>query len=270
MQRKFKIVAALGAVAAVGLAVLIGLPLISATNASSASTSAPIDATTPPAGNHPVSIPLAAGPYPAQCPNGYVALTFDNGPTKLTPQLVATLRQLGVKATFFDWGDRVLQYPKLVRQQAAQGWVGNHSFDHPDLESLSDKAMFNQLLGTNQIIEKVTGNAPTLFRPPFDDMDWEIAHAAESLGMTPVEWTTDSYDYTVAGDTPAKIVANAEKVAPGGIILFHDGYQATIKALPAIVDNLASRGLCAGQILPSATPTVTSWDETFYAEVGHW
>jgi peptidoglycan/xylan/chitin deacetylase (PgdA/CDA1 family) len=223
---------------------------------------------TPTAGNFPVVIPVDSSARPAQCPSGYVALTFDDGPTKLTSRLLAVLRQIGVKATFFDTGSHALQFPAQVKQESLQGWVGNHSFSHPDLVTAGEPAAFNELLGTNQVLQKITGQTPTLFRPPFDDINYRVDFDARDLGMTSVIWTTDSYDYSKA--STAQIEANAEKVPPGGIILFHDGYQATIKALPAIIDNLAARGLCAGQIVRSAQPIVTSWDQTFYATVVHW
>jgi peptidoglycan/xylan/chitin deacetylase (PgdA/CDA1 family) len=257
-----------GAIVTVVAGVVAGTLLIGGGPGGNRSDAAVMAEGTPPTGNFPVTIPVNSSPRPAQCPNGYVALTFDDGPTKQTPQLLAVLRQIGAKATFFDIGSHALQYPAQVKQESLQGWVGNHSFSHPDLVTAGEPAAFNDLLGTNQVIQKITGQAPTLFRPPFDDINYRVDFDARDLGMTSVIWTTDSYDY--GGASTAQIEANAEKVPPGGIILFHDGYEATIKALPAIVDNLAARGLCAGKIVASAQPIITSWDQTFYATVVHW
>jgi peptidoglycan/xylan/chitin deacetylase (PgdA/CDA1 family) len=222
----------------------------------------------PRGGTFPVTIPSNPTARTPEYPNGYVALTFDDGPTKLTPRLLAVMRKIGVKATFFDTGSHALQYPDAVRQETFQGWVGNHSYSHPNLVTLGEPGAFNELLGTNQVLQKITGQAPTLFRPPLDAINYKVDFDARELGMTSVEWTTDSYDYT--GASTAQIVANAEKVPPGGIILFHDGNQNTINALPAIVDNLAHRGLGVGKIVYSPKPIITSWDETFYATVVHW
>jgi peptidoglycan/xylan/chitin deacetylase (PgdA/CDA1 family) len=223
---------------------------------------------TPPSRIVPVSIPVDSSPRPAACHSGYVALTFDDGPTKLTSKLLAVLRQIGVKATFFDLGSHALEYPAQVKQESLQGWVGNHSFSHPDLVSVGEPAAFKELLGTNQVLQRITGQTPTLFRPPFAATNHQVEFDARDLGLTSVIWTTESHDY---GQTStAQIEANAEKVAPGGIILFHDGNERTIKALPVIVDNLAARGLCAGQIVSSAQPIVTSWGQTFNATVVHW
>jgi peptidoglycan/xylan/chitin deacetylase (PgdA/CDA1 family) len=274
MRRKFDIGATLGAVTVFTGAFLFFGPTSGETAApptATATAAASLLASAPPPGTHQVTIPLAPRPYPAQCPNGYVAITFDNGPIPgYTNEIVAVLARYGVKATFFDWGDRAQANPSLVKEQAQHGWVENHTYDHPDLEALTPVQQLTQMSSTDGIIKHITGVEPYLMRPPLDDVDWQIAHEASSLGLTWVSWTTDTYDYTVDGDTAALVEANAAKVQPGGILLFHDGYQWVIDALPTVIKDLAARGLCAGKIVPSSNPTITSWDETFYAEVGHW
>jgi peptidoglycan/xylan/chitin deacetylase (PgdA/CDA1 family) len=267
VKRVFTIGGAVAVAAALVGAVLVALPMVG--GASSQDGSAIVaERLNMTEGTYPVTIPANSAPKAGECRNGYVALTFDDGPTKLTPKLLTTLRKIGVKATFFDVGRQALLYPAWVKQESYQGWVGNHSYSHPDLVAIGEPGAFNELLGTNQVIQKITGQTPTLFRSPFDDINYQVDFDARDLGMTSVIWTTDSHDYT--GVNAATIVANAETVAPGGIILFHDGYQATIDALPKIVDNLASRGLCAGQIVPSPDPIITSSDQSFYATVVHW
>jgi hypothetical protein len=91
--------------------------------------------------------------------------------------------------------------------------------------------------------------------------------AGERASVTP---TKPAVIGAQAQGSTAQIIANAETVQPGGIILFQDGYQSTLDALPKIVDNLAPRALCAGKIAPSPDPIVTGWDQTFYARVVHW
>src|SRR5512135_3540759 len=69
-----------------------------------------------------------------------IALTFDDGPHgNKTLQLLAVLKQLDVKATFFVVGKMVDKAPWLVREEFAQGHeIGNHTYDHPNLDKLSD------------------------------------------------------------------------------------------------------------------------------------
>ncbi|MET7303272.1 polysaccharide deacetylase family protein [Embleya sp. NPDC005575] len=215
--------------------------------------------------------PAHADPAPpAPCSAGYAAISFDDGPTTLTPAYVRALNDAGwVKATFFLTGAHALDYPQYVRQIAAGGhWIGNHSFSHPFLDELSGEDAFNELLGTNQILQAGTGHAPTLFRPPYGRTNAAIRQDATTFGMTEVLWTNDSFDYN--GISTDDIVANALRVQPGGIILLHEGYETTLAAIPRIIDGLAERGLCAGKIVPTTTP-VEAWPgSTYYATAAHW
>lgn len=219
---------------------------------------------------------LAAGPAAPQaaasepCANGYVAITFDDGPTAMTPDYVQALYDAGwVRATFFLTGAHALDYPQYVDLLAQNGhWIGNHSFSHPFLDDLGEPDTFNELLGTNQILLSQTGSAPTLFRPPYGRTNAQVRQDAYTLGMTEVLWTADSFDYN--GITTQEIVDNALQVQSGGIILLHEGYATTLAAIPQIVDGLAERGLCAGKVVPSETP-VEAWPgTTYYAVAGHW
>jgi peptidoglycan/xylan/chitin deacetylase (PgdA/CDA1 family) len=210
--------------------------------------------------------PAPTGP----CAAGYVALSFDDGPSAMTPAYIQALNDAGwVKATFFLEGAHALDYPQYVRQLAGAGhWIGNHSFSHPFLDRLGEPDAFDELLGTNQIIQSQTGHAPALFRPPYGRTNAQIRQDATTLGMTEALWTTDSFDYN--GISTDDIVANALTVRPGGIVLMHEGYQSTLAAIPRVVDGLAERGLCAGKIVPSATP-VEAWPgTTFHATAAHW
>ncbi|MFI1582697.1 polysaccharide deacetylase family protein [Embleya sp. NPDC020630] len=212
-----------------------------------------------------------ADPQPTgPCAAGYAAITFDDGPSTLTPAYVRALNDAGwVKATFFLTGAHALDYPQHVTQIAAGGhWIGNHSFSHPFLDELGEPDAFNELLGTNQILQSATGHAPSLFRPPYGRTTPGIRQDATTLGMTEVLWTVDTYDYN--GISTDDIVANALTVRPGGIILLHEGYTTTLAAIPRIVEGLAERGLCAGRIVPSTTP-VEAWPgTTFFATAAHW
>jgi endo-1,4-beta-xylanase len=216
-----------------------------------------------------MTIPLDPGPFPSFCPNGYVGLSFDDGPTAYTPKLLAALNKYQVKATFFDIGAQVQKYPAYAKQEAAAGdWIGNHTWDHPAMATLTAAQQVAELQQAQAEIQEVTGQTPVLWRPPYDSINGQVAASGYDTGLTWVSWTTDTYDYN--GISAAQIESNAATVPPGGILLMHDGYQTTINALPTIIKNLAARGLCAGKVVPSPAPTINGWDETFYAMVGHW
>jgi len=180
---------------------------------------------------------------------GYVALTFDDGPHPgSTVALLRALKAGRARATFFIWAEHALQHPGLLRaQQAARMWIGNHTFSHPRLTQLKEPAAYQELARAQQAIRQITGQAPTLFRPPYGDTDERVQAGAAGLGLAEVLWTVDSRDW--AGATSEEIVAAAATVQPGGIILLHDsGYQATIDAVPGILRGLADRGLRPGRI----------------------
>ncbi len=215
-----------------------------------------------------VSAQAAAGP--GQCSAGYVAITFDDGPTPMTSAYLRALADNGqTRATFFLTGANAEQDPDSVRKVAEAGHaIGNHSYSHPFLDEAGEPEAFDELLGTNQIIESAVGVSPSLFRPPFGRTNAQIRADATELGMTEVLWTTDSFDYDNV--TTDEIVRNALTVRPGGIILLHEGYQTTLDALPAIVKGLTDRGLCPGKVTPSDTAVETWPGQTHNATARAW
>src|SRR3954468_22194648 len=113
----------------------------------------------------------AVSPAPAHAAacNGYVGLTFDDGPSnRNTPALLNALRQNGLRATMFNEGQYAAAYPAQVRAQVSAGmWVGNHSYTHPHLTQQSQSQMDSEISRTQQAIAAAGGGTPKLFRPPY-------------------------------------------------------------------------------------------------------
>ena len=80
--------------------------------------------------------------HAASCSAGYVGLTFDDGPSNAhTPALLNALKQNGLKATLFNEGQFAVAFPAQVQAEVAAGmWIGNHTYDHPHLTTLSSGA----------------------------------------------------------------------------------------------------------------------------------
>lgn len=173
-----------------------------------------------------------------------VALTFDDGPyPSTTPALLAALD--GVRATFFLWGEHAAAHPALVRDIAAAGHViGNHTWTHPHLTGLSAEARDQEVRRTQDLLVSLTGVRPSLFRPPYGDTAPSVARTAADHGLTEVLWTVDTRDW--AGASTDEIVAAADRVEPGGVVLLHEGRPATVAAVPRILAALAARGLRPG------------------------
>ena len=149
-------------------------------------------------------------------------LTFDDGPSPYTDDILAVLERYTLRATFFVIGSRVHANASLLRRVAAAGHaVGNHSWDHAHLTALSAPEIESQIARTSAAITEAVGIAPTLFRPPFGERDDRVDAVVERLGLTTMLWDVDSEDWKRPGAEPiARAVAGA---APGQIVLLHDG-----------------------------------------------
>ncbi|MFI0407342.1 polysaccharide deacetylase family protein [Actinomadura sp. 3N508] len=195
------------------------------------------------------------------CEAGYVGLTYDDGPTpEYTLPLLSALRENGVRATLFNIGEKAEKNPELVAAEKKAGmWIANHSWSHPNLTRLPEEEIESELGRTQDLLEEITGTVTTLFRPPFGSTDATVKGVAESLGMTEIIWDVDTRDWS--GRSAEEIVEEAVTVQSGEIILMHDGYPATIEAIPAIVENLRSRDLCPGMISPTTGKAVEPADD---------
>ncbi|MEU4894831.1 polysaccharide deacetylase family protein [Streptomyces sp. NPDC044780] len=189
----------------------------------------------------------------ADCSGGYVGLTYDDGPNPASTQaLLTALRAGGAKATFFIWGQHAEQYPDLLRSEQSAGmWIANHTSTHPHLTQIGEPAAYNEIAGAQSTIQRITGQTPTLFRPPYGETNAQIKADEARLGLTEVLWSVDSQDWNGAGTQ--QIVQAAATMRAGSIILMHDGgYQTTVNAVPQILSGLAARKLCPGRITAGA------------------
>ncbi|MCS7475378.1 polysaccharide deacetylase family protein [Umezawaea endophytica] len=191
-----------------------------------------------------------ATPANAAACNGYVALTFDDGPSSgNTPALLNALRQNGLRATMFNQGNYAAANPTQVRAQAQAGmWIGNHSYSHPHLTQQSQAQVDSEISRTQQAIANAGGGTPRLFRPPYGETNATVRSVAARYGLTQVIWDVDSQDWNGAS-TDAIVQANA-RLTNGQVILMHEWPANTRAAIPRIAQGLASRGLCAGMISP--------------------
>ncbi len=173
-----------------------------------------------------------------------VALTFDDGPSEYTPQVLAVLQGYNAQATFFSIGESISHYPNYLHQDLA---VGNHTFTHPHLTTLSASEIYRELNQTRTAIYNATGTRPTVFRPPYGEYNNDVLNAASQLGMTVVNWSAAASDWEnpppAADVIASRILGCAEN---GAIFLLHEGggdRSNTVAALPAIILGLQSRGL---------------------------
>lgn len=167
-----------------------------------------------------------------------VALTFDDGPSVYTPQVMSILRRKKVKATFFMLGQQVASDPVTARRVLAAGHeIGNHSTSHPLLPS------YSELSGASATIKRVTGFKPCLFRPPYGALNSSVIASARDLGMKSILWDIDTSDWSTPGT--GAIRSRVSSAGSGSIVLMHDGggpRSQTVSALPGAIHNLRARG----------------------------
>lgn len=169
-----------------------------------------------------------------------VALTFDDGPSrKYTPELLDGLKEKGIHATFFLMGKNIEGNEELVKRIQEEGHlIGNHTYNHVQLDKISSALAKEEIEKTSNEIYKITGEYPTYLRPPFGAWrkDLEL-----SVTMFPVMWDVDTLDWESKNVTSVlHIVEN--NVEDGSIILMHDGYKTSVEAALKVVDMLTEEG----------------------------
>ncbi|MCW2699255.1 MAG: polysaccharide deacetylase family protein [Blastococcus sp.] len=181
-----------------------------------------------------------------------VALTFDDGPGVSTDAIMRVLKDAGVAATFFNIGVNQSVRPETVRAELAQGFLlGNHSWSHPDLTTLSSSAQAAEMDKASSQQASIVGSSPCFFRPPYGSYNSTTLSLAQARRMSVWNWSVDTEDWKAAGSGSStwvdRIITRAEA---GGsqahpVILMHNsptGNPATVAALPTIIRYYRDRG----------------------------
>ena len=168
----------------------------------------------------------------------YVALTFDDGPSIYTKEIIDTLKKHEVSATFFILGNKVKPYQELLNESLSNGNIlGNHSYNHKWLIKLNEDELNNQIIKTNEEIKLYTGFTPTLLRPTYGSVNNKVKH----LNMDIVLWTVDTMDWKYRN--VSTIVSRAtKKLKDGDIILMHDIYKTSALAVDKIITEIKKQG----------------------------
>jgi len=193
-----------------------------------------------------------------------VAISFDDGPDpEWTPKILDVLKKYGAKGTFFQIGAEVEKYPSVAERVFDEGHeIGNHTFTHPDISTISKRYFEVELNLTERLFESKYGVKPVLMRPPYaideapDTADQvRPLEVAQDLGYIAVGEKIDPNDWR---DNPRRtgkeladdVLANLPPCSPGNlrcgnIILLHDGggdRSQTVMALDLILAGLKERG----------------------------
>jgi peptidoglycan/xylan/chitin deacetylase (PgdA/CDA1 family) len=191
-----------------------------------------------------------------------IALTFDDGPSEGTTQLLDILNHYRTPATFFVCGMNVQRLPGVAQAVAAAGHeIGNHTYSHPALYLRSSRFIAGELSAAQSIIADTTGAAPRLFRAPFGARWFGLREAQRQLSLLGVMWTVIGQDWKLpAGRIERRVLAGAEN---GAIICLHDGrgvsanpdIGATLEAVGRLIPVLQSRGFTFETVSQLLCPT---------------
>lgn len=203
-----------------------------------------------------IAVVVVAAPAPADaaaCQNGYVALTFDDGPSRAnSKQLLEILADRRAVATFFVTGRNVAARPRRTQRIARAGHrIYNHTYDHPKLTALSARRIRRQVRRTERALE--AAGAPSsgrLVRPPYGAIDARVRRVLRDIDFRWVLWTVDTRDWspsTTSSQIVRRVIAGLE---PGANILLHDqeDTQPTLRALPRVIREIRQRDYCLGVV----------------------
>jgi len=171
-----------------------------------------------------------------------IAMTFDDGPSQYTSQLVDILDANNVNATFFVVGQNVVNFAATTQRSFANGnEIMNHSWDHPDLATLGPDEVASELSRTSDAVESIVGVRPVLMRPPYGSYNETVTSTAGQQGMAVILWNVETSDWEFQV-TSSVIQYATTRAQPGGLILMHDLYPTTVDAVPSIIANLKAQG----------------------------
>lgn len=168
-----------------------------------------------------------------------IALTYDDGPSKYTKELLDLLAENNSAATFFVLGLQVEKHEEAIVKAIKNGnQIGNHSFDHQRLTSLSDDELHEQISRTDKLVYETTLYNPFVMRPPYgstsEDLNGKIQKPI-------IKWSIDTRDWESRNaEIVTEIILN--NVKDGDIILMHDIYETTLEASKIVIPELINRG----------------------------
>lgn len=167
-----------------------------------------------------------------------VALTFDDGPSIYTKDIIDILKEEDVNATFFILGNKVETYKDVLIESIKNGnELGNHSYNHKWLSKLSIKNLTDQIESTQEIIKEKLNYEPVFLRPTYGSVTNRIRN---NTNLKIALWSVDTKDWKIKNVD--RIIKKAtENIKDGDVILMHDIFERTSLALKGIISELKSQ-----------------------------
>ena len=168
-----------------------------------------------------------------------LAITFDDGPSRYTSELLDGLKLRGAKATFFMVGPNVSAYPDVVRRMKDEGHqLATHTMSHAYLPSLEPSEILEEVNGVEERIENIVGEGKHYLRPPYGAFNSKVK---STVGTPMIHWSLDTEDWRYRNST-AVYNSIVNTVKDGDIILLHDLYKTSVEGALKAIDTLQQRG----------------------------
>lgn len=171
-----------------------------------------------------------------------VILTFDDGPSRVLPEILDILKDSGVPAVFF-WQSRLLHKERPWKRVIAEGHkIGTHTVNHRNLtDNMTKQQQYDELKKSSDTIERITGESVKFFRPPYGQFNVDTLEAAGQLNLQTVMWRVASMDWELKDD-PDQIITNiVDHLEDGAILLLHELRQ-TVQILPQLIAAIQEQG----------------------------
>ncbi len=174
-----------------------------------------------------------------------IALTFHGGgDPAIARELLAIFAAHDAKVTVLAVGTWLAQHPSLGRQIFSAGHdLGNHTYRHLDINNLSPPDALAEIVGCRAVLEAAVASVGSHFRQSQAQTPTRLVRRLAAKAGYPVclSYDVDSLDYT---DPVVRAVrANVAAARPGSVVSMHFGHAVTVEAMPAILADLAARGL---------------------------
>lgn len=168
-----------------------------------------------------------------------IALTFDDGPSKYTSEIIDILKKNNAVATFFVVGNRLGFYEDTLKDMLNLGnEIGNHSYSHKWLNRLSKDEFILEINNTQNEVKRITGYTPKVFRPTYGGYSDKLK---TYTNLDFVLWDVDSNDWKVK--SADKIYDNITNSAfDGSIVLMHDNHRYAAESLDKVIKKLKEDG----------------------------
>lgn len=180
------------------------------------------------------------GSYNPEKKKKMLALTFDDGPSEYTMELLDCLEENGAKATFFMLGEHVPLYQDEVKRMAEIGCeLGSHSWNHFQLTNMDISSVVKEFDDVDNALVEAGGHPATVARAPYGAGSYEIF---ESVGKPFFMWSLDTLDWQLLdAQADYDAVMNGD-LTDGSIILMHDIHQPSVQAALRLIPELVAQG----------------------------